>query len=171
MSERSTDVCIDSPELLTGREQFRDTVVTGAMWALYVYLWVPLISLLAWILGFEFAYDVMIRAGGAVHLGTVLFWYAIAITTIFIIFGVWSLSNLLRFAGHNRRGNFDRIEDQSFMAFFGISAEDLERLRSGRSLTLELDAVGAIGEIADADSVSQPSPARPRRDKKAAKDN
>jgi len=123
---RDKDVCIDAPELLTGRQQFADTVVTGVMWALYAYLWVPLVSLFAWILGFEFAYDVMIRAGGAAHLRTVLFWYAIAITTIFIFFGMWSLSNLLRFAGHNRRGNFDRIEDQSFMAFFGIEAEELE---------------------------------------------
>ena len=168
MTERNDDICIDSPELLTGRQQIRDTVVTGVMWALYAYLWVPLVSLLAWILGFEFAYDVMIRAGGATHLGTVLFWYAIAITTIFVVFGVWSLSNLLRFAGHNRRGNFDRIEDQSFMAFFGISAEELEQLRTSRSLTLELDAVGAIREIADGKSVAQPRPVGQRRDQKAS---
>lgn len=171
MSEQDTDVCIDSPELLTGREQLRDAVMTGVMWALYAYLWVPLISLLAWILGFEFAYDVMIRAGGAAHLTTVLLWYAVAVTTIFVLFGAWSLSNLLRFAGHNRRGNFDRIEDQSFMAFFGISAKELKQLRSSRSLTLELDAVGAITEISEGESGAAPAPTRQRRDQKAAKDN
>ncbi len=168
MSGQETDVCIDSPELLTRREQLRDTVVTGVMWALYAYLWIPLVSLFAWILGFEFAYDVMIRAGGAEHLGTVLFWYAIAITVIFILFGMWSLSNLLRFAGHNRRGNLDRIEDHSFMAFFGISAEELEQLRTSQSLTLELDAVGAITEIADGESVAESTPARERGDQEAA---
>lgn len=168
--ERDQDVHIDAPELLTTRQQLTGTLVTGVMWVLYAYLWLPLVSLLAWILGFEFAYDVMIRAGGAAHLGTVLFWYAIAITTIFIAFGAWSLSNLLRFGGHNRRGNFDRIEDQSFIAFFGISEEELERLRTSRSLTLELDAVGAIREIADGESVAQPLPAGQRRDQETSND-
>lgn len=170
MSGRPADICIEAPELLTRREKLRDTVATGIMWALYVYLWLPLVSLMAWILGFEFAYDVMIRAGGTAHLRTVLLWFAVTITTIFVIFGTWSLSNLLRFAGHDRRGSFDRVEDQSFMAFFGISAEELDRLRGSRSLTLELDAVGAIREIADGPSRPEPAPTRQRRDQKAAED-
>ncbi len=170
MTVRNDDVFIDAPELLTGREQLRDTVVTGVMWALYAYLWVPLVSLLAWILGFEFAYDVMVRAGGAAHLRAVLFWYGIAITTIFILFGVWSVSNLLRFGGQNRRDNFDRVGDQSFMAFFGISAEELERLRTSRSLTLELDAVGAITEIANGQSAAKLRPVGQRRDEETSND-
>ena len=170
MTVRNDDVFIDAPELLTGRQQLRDTVVTGVMWALYAYLWVPLISLLAWILGFEFAYDVMIRAGGAAHLRSVLYWYGIAIALIFVVFGVWSRSNLLRFGGQNRRDNFDRIEDQSFMAFFGISAEELEQLRTSRSLTLELDAVGAITEIAKGESAAQLRPVGQRRDEEPGDD-
>ena len=170
MTEQHKDICIDAPELLTGRQQLTDTVVTGVMWALYAYLWVPLVSLLAWILGFEFAYDVTVRAGGAADLGTVLFWYAIAITTIFVVFGGWSLSNLLRFGGQNRRGSFDRIEDQSFMAYFGILAEELEQLRTSRSLTLELDEVGAIREIADGELAAKPAPVRERRNEEASYD-
>ena len=170
MARRSTEVCIDAPELMTRREQLRDTFVTGLMWALYAYLWLPLISLLAWILGFEFAYDVMIRAGGAAQLGTVLYWYGIAITGIFVIFGVWSLSNRLRFAGHDRRGHLARVTDESFIAFFGISPDDLALLRSGRSLTLELDAVGAIQEIAEAGSTCPNASDWSRRYEKSADD-
>ena len=154
MERRAADICIDAPELMTRREQLRDKIMTGIMWALYAYLWLPLISLLAWILGFEFTYDVMVRAGGAAHLRTVLFWYGIAITSIFVVFGVWSVSNRRRFAGHNRRGNLDRVADESFMAYFRISAEELTLLRSGSALTLQLDAVGAICEIADGSSGS-----------------
>lgn len=149
MVRRAGEVCIDSPELLTRREQLRDAFATGLMWALYAYLWLPLISLIAWILGFEFAYDVMVRAGGAANLRTVLYWYGVAITAIFVVFGIWSLSNRLRFSHQNRRGAFERVEDQSFLTFFGISAAELGRLRESRSLTLELDAAGAIREIAE----------------------
>jgi biofilm PGA synthesis protein PgaD len=171
MKPRSSEICIDAPELLTRREQLRDTFVTGIMWALYAYLWLPLISLLAWVLGFEFAYDVMVRAGGAMHLKTVLYWYIVAIMTIFVIFGVWSLSNRARFAGHNRRDHLDRVSDESFMAFFGISAADLALLRSSSSLTLELDAVGAIREIAGGASAPVVGSDRQRRHEESADDH
>jgi len=170
MERQASDVCIHAPELLTRREQIRDAFATGIMWALYAYLWLPLISLLAWILGFEFAYDVMIRAGGSVHLKTVLYWYGIAVSTIFVAFGVWSLSNRLRFGNRERRGHLDAVTDDSFMTFFGISAADLERLRTGRSLVLELDAVGAIREIADSVSASSRTPGWERRREESADD-
>lgn len=163
MRQGAKEVCIEAPELLTRREQLRDALATGFMWALYAYLWLPLISLLAWVLGFEFAYDVMVRAGGAAHLRTVVFWYLVAITTIFVIFGAWSLSNRLRFAGHNRRDHFERVSDESFLAFFGIQEDELALLRTSRSLTLELDAVGAIREIAAADSAPPAVAGRQRR--------
>lgn len=152
MREHADSVCIDSPELQSPREQLRDTLATGFMWMLYAYLWLPLISLMAWVLGFEFAYDVMIRAGGAASLRTVLFWYAIAVTTILIAFGAWSMSNRWRYGAQNRRAALDEVSDESLMAYFGISAEVLAQLRSGRALALELDSVGAIGEIAEAQS-------------------
>jgi len=148
MRDSADEICIDRPELQSPRERLRDTLATGFMWLLYAYLWLPLISLMAWILGFEFAYDVMIRAGGAAHLRTVLFWYAVAITTILVMFGTWSLSNRWRYGAQNRRTVLSRVSDESFIAYFGISADDLARLRSSRFLVLELDAVGAIGEIA-----------------------
>jgi len=149
MRERADEVCIDAPELLTRRQQLRDTVVTGFMWVLYAYLWLPLISLVAWILGFEFAYDVMVRSGGAAQLRVVASWYLAAIALILAIFGAWSLSNRLRFSHQNRRGSFERISDQSYIAYFGISAEVLALLRHSASLALEFDAVGAIREIED----------------------
>ena len=48
---------IAAPHLLTRRHRARDTLLTAIMWALYLYLWLPALSLVAWILGIEFAYD------------------------------------------------------------------------------------------------------------------
>jgi len=152
MRDSADEICIDARELQTPRERMRDTLATGFMWLLYAYLWLPLISLMAWVLGFEFAYDAMIRAGGAAQLRTVLFWYAVAIGTILIVFGTWSLSNRWRYGAQNRRTVLSCVSDESFIAYFGISADDLARLRSSRCLVLELDAVGAIGEIGAAPS-------------------
>ena len=65
MATPSGELHINKPELLSRRRRMGDAFVTGLMWMLYSYLWAPLISLVAWALGFEFAYDVLIRSGGA----------------------------------------------------------------------------------------------------------
>ena len=69
------DLHIDAPYLLSRRRRITDTVATAMMWILYSYLWAPFISLVAWLLGFEFAYDVMVRAGGANGLLEILMYY------------------------------------------------------------------------------------------------
>ena len=79
------DIHIDAPHLLTPRRRVTDAVATAVMWVLYSYLWAPFISLVAWLLGFEFAYDVMVRAGGAQGLGDILLWYGLILICIIIV--------------------------------------------------------------------------------------
>jgi biofilm PGA synthesis protein PgaD len=136
------DVCIQAPELLTARERTRDTVVTAAMWGLYLYLWVPLVSLLAWLLGFEFAYDVMIRAGGARDLGAILTVYAVIVGVIFIVVTAWSLVNRMRYRGNDRRHLGKTVADDAIAAFFGVDAATLPALRSVRRVRLDFDSAG-----------------------------
>jgi poly-beta-1,6-N-acetyl-D-glucosamine biosynthesis protein PgaD len=151
MNQVTSDVCIHAPELLTRREQVRDRFATGIMWVLYAYLWLPVISLAAWVLGFEFAYDVLVRAGGFAHLKTLLYWYGLTIAIIFVAFGAWSFSNRMRFAGNDRRRHLTPVTNESLAAFFEISEDDLAMLRRGRSLSVGFNAVGAISEIQETD--------------------
>ena len=85
MSVVDPRTCIDQPDLLTARERARDTLMTAGMWGAYLYLWVPLASLAAWLLGFEFSYEVMVRAGGARDLERTLAIFGIAILLIFVV--------------------------------------------------------------------------------------
>ena len=135
-------VCIDAPELLTPRERTRDTLMTAGMWGVYLYLWVPLISLLAWLLGFEFAYDVMVRAGGARELVGVLQTYAGVIFVIFVVVTVWSLSNRARYRSHNRRHAGPTVPDESMADYFRVDAATLRQLRTTRRIELSFDADG-----------------------------
>jgi biofilm PGA synthesis protein PgaD len=100
------------------------------MWLVYSYLWAPLISLVAWLLGFEFAYDVMVRAGGFETLKEVIWFYLIVVAIIFVVVAGWSTINRRRFARHDRRQTIDSVPDTEIAAYFGIRGEQLTLLRS-----------------------------------------
>jgi biofilm PGA synthesis protein PgaD len=134
--------CIDAPELLTVRERARDTLMTAGMWAAYLYLWVPLISLFAWLLGFEFAYDVIVRAGGVRDLEHVLQTFAVAIVAIFAVVSAWSYSNRLRYRGLNRRHAGPMVPDQLLADYFGVEAWMVSTLREARRSELAFTADG-----------------------------
>jgi biofilm PGA synthesis protein PgaD len=93
------------------------------MWLVYSYLWAPLISLVAWLLGFEFAYDVMVRAGGFETLKEVIWFYLIVVAIIFVVVAGWSTINRRRFARHDRRQTIDSVPDTEIAAYFGIRGE------------------------------------------------
>ena len=133
---------INAPELLTRRQRTLGALVTGLMWAAYAYLWLPLVSLLAWGLGFELAYEVMVRAGGASALRTELFWYGIMLVDVVLTVTVWSLFNKWRFAGHNRRTAHSPVADASLADYFGVTQDELARLRAAQRVEIEIDGLG-----------------------------
>ena len=79
MKAVNDDIYINEPQLMSRRQRIGDAMATGLMWALYSYLWAPLVSLVEWLLGFEFAYDVMVRAGGLHVLEEVMYFYGLMI--------------------------------------------------------------------------------------------
>ena len=142
MSATSDKVQIDAPELMSGPERTRDTVFTAIMWGVYLYLWVPLISLFAWVLGFEFAYDVMIRLGGAADLGEILIFYGVIVLIIFLVVTAWSLGNRLRYGKLHRRHAGDALSIAEMAHDFGVDECEVERLRTRRSVAIDFDENG-----------------------------
>lgn len=147
---------INVPELLSRRRRLSDAFVTGLMWLVYTYLWAPLVSLIAWMLGFEFAYDVMIRSGGIQGLKNVLGWYGLMLGCIIIVVTCWSLVNRLRFSGRERRHGASTVDDDELASTFGVELIALRKLRNARVARLSLDADGRIQHI-------KPTKIHPRR--------
>jgi biofilm PGA synthesis protein PgaD len=142
MNPTENNLQIQAPELLTGTERTRDKLITALMWGVYLYLWVPLISLGAWLLGFEFAYDVMIRTGGARNLGHVLAFYAVVLVLIFATVSIWSLGNRLRYGGMHRRHAGNSLSVAAMAKYFEIDVTTVDALRTMKSAAIEFDAEG-----------------------------
>ena len=140
---------IHAPHLLSRRRRVGDAIFTGLMWILYSYLWAPFISLVAWLLGFEFAYDVMVRAGGIKALKEVMWSYGLVVAGISLVVMMWSLVNRYRFAGHDRRLPGRVVTDDELADYFTIEAADLRRMRMSPTMRISLSDAGAVHDVTE----------------------
>jgi biofilm PGA synthesis protein PgaD len=147
MKAGNDDIYVNEPHLLSRRHRVGDAMATGLMWALYSYLWAPFISLVAWLLGFEFAYDVMVRAGGIHVLKEVLYFYGLMIFCIIIIVIAWSLMNRYRFANRNRRQAGTTVTDTEIAEKFALDPKQLNQLKTARAIRLSHDEAGNIDRV------------------------
>lgn len=151
MAAVDSNVHIDASHLVTNRRRFSDTVMTAIMWVIYSYLWAPFVSLLAWLLGIEFAYDVMVRAGGAKGLVNVLIFYGIVLVCIIIVVTGWSAVNRYRFAGRDRRQAVVDVPDEQIAEHFSLSLEEFHTIRNTRVSKVSISPSAMIEQVREVD--------------------
>jgi biofilm PGA synthesis protein PgaD len=147
MKAGNDDIYVNVPHLTTRRHRVGDAMATGLMWALYTYLWAPFISLVAWLLGFEFAYAVMVRAGGIHALKDVMNWYGLMVFCIIIVITGWSQVNRYRFANRGRRQAGATVTDTEIAEKFALDPEQLNQLKTARAIRLSHDEAGNIDRV------------------------
>lgn len=160
MATARDNIHIRATHLLSRRRRIGDAFITALMWFLYSYLWAPFISLIAWLLGFEFAYDVMVRAGGIHALKDVMWWYAVIVLCIFVTVATWSMVNRRRFAGHDRRRSGPEVSDAELAEFYALTDADFRRLRNARSMRISLTDSGSVEQVDEIGSISGDGAAR-----------
>lgn len=135
------------------QHQARDTVLTLIMWGIYIYLWIPLITFGAWLVGFERFYEIMIVYGGLDVVMDLLDWYALVIFMIAICVVSWSGINYRRFHNRDRRYAAAATRAGEISEFFNVSETEVDRARTSRRLLIELDELGCISAMSYYDYV------------------
>lgn len=131
------DLIIERPDLQGWPLVLGSRLITAAMWVLYVYLWLPLLTVLAWAIGIEAAYEQMVTLGGyqiAVEL------WAFFATVILIMGGLllgWARINFYRFRGPDRRQLPSRTDSARMAADFGLAPDRLSALQTCRRARLD----------------------------------
>jgi len=142
------DVTIHMRQFLSSRHRARETLVTTLLWALYGYLWLPLVSFIVWYLGFDFAYELVIRAGGPEELVVLLLWFSIVCLVILLIVVSWSGFQYTKFTGKGERRNRAPVLDsQDERDYWGIDEKTYRELKAGKTLTVSLDDDGGLTGI------------------------
>jgi biofilm PGA synthesis protein PgaD len=140
MAKHLRDSTIHFREFLTARQRAREAIITTALWFLYGYLWLPLVSFAAWYFGVDFAYERVIRAGGPDQLILLLLWFAIIFLIILLIVVTWSGVQYSRFTGDGERRNraplLDPAEEREM---WQIDESVQQQIKAGQILTVSMD--------------------------------
>ncbi|MEM7252109.1 MAG: poly-beta-1,6-N-acetyl-D-glucosamine biosynthesis protein PgaD [Pseudomonadota bacterium] len=141
------DLVIDRPDRQSLGQRYGHLALTVMFWAIWLYLWLPLITLVMWGLGIHRFYDRMVFLEGyRVFLENIVLYQSV-IVAIGVIYIGWALWNNLRFKDIERRKATPLIDDHEMTDFFAISQHDLVALRSASSATIVHNRNGAISRI------------------------
>lgn len=112
--------------------------LTAAAWSVYAWLWVPLITAIAWIIGMRTAYVRLYLNDNEIDTFLLLALPVIALLCAALLIG-WAEYNRVRFSGVERRQRRDDVDDDTVRIALGASAALASKLRDGRIVRLALD--------------------------------
>ena len=134
------------PDLIPKRKRAFFSGITLMAWFIWVYLFLPLISLAGWWFGFELFASYMLVPEERTYFVT-LTMYLIVIAICALIILAWSRYNQLRFQGKVRRSHTLSVTPEMTQARFHLDADTLDQIHASQVLVLDLDDNGLIREV------------------------
>ena len=122
------ELVIDRPELQTPMMRALYNALTVVMWSFYLYLLLPMATLVAWWVGFSAVYEEMVMRRGWEALVSLLGWYSVVILLIALAQVGWAVVNWARFRGKRdrrrvRERQVDMRVDHMFLTDIGQRAD------------------------------------------------
>ncbi len=141
---------INNPSLQTLRERFSASFITFVFWAVWIYLWLPLLSLLAWLVGINLFYQRMIVESGLKPFFELAGWYILTVLLIAMAVMGWAGYNRFRYGGRKeRRRGVHVVEHGDIARQFGVDADKLRVWQREKRLAIHHDEIGEIVQIVD----------------------
>lgn len=125
---------IDNPSLKSPLLKIGEWGVTGVIWALWIYLFLPLLNLGMWLLGGYFFHRNAIEHGEYVHLLNLLFSMGLWALTVFVLLRGWGIYNYRRFHKRNQRIATPQTTVYELAAVSNLPLACLNRLQSQKEV-------------------------------------
>jgi biofilm PGA synthesis protein PgaD len=141
-------VIINRPELQARWRRTVYSTMTLVAWAVWMYLWLPAITLVAWFLGYRrFVGEIVAPEGGIILRATLV--YLIIIGAMGLILFLWSRYNVLRFRGRTRRTAGAPVTDGEMADRLHISPAHLSVLRNADSALIRYGEDGTVLHVGE----------------------
>lgn len=138
---------IENPGLQTLRQRYAYAALTLIFWVVWFYLWMPIITLFAWLFGADRFYETMIAHSGMDLLFDLLGLYGLIILSMGAILGGWAWYNRLRVRGRDKRRGSATVGSDEMESFFMVEPEQLDAARRGKRVVIEHDEDGKVQGI------------------------
>lgn len=138
---------IHQPRLQTLKQRFGYSLVTFIFWTIWLYLWLPLISLLAWFIGIRLFHDEMIAQRGYEGFFNLVGWYSLVVLIIGGALLGWGGYNLYRFRGKERRKSTGSSDKNEIAEQFAVDVDQLQKWHRAKQLTIHHTEEGHIEQV------------------------
>ena len=147
MTDRTkSKLIINHPELQSHSKRWFFSAITLIAWGIWFYLWLPLVSLLAWAFGVQLFVEYMLVDENGAYI-TSLGWYGVIIAGSVAVMLAWSHYNWKRFGRMDRRQRRPNLKTAQIADHFRLPERSVELARNSRRLVVELSEAGEIAEI------------------------
>jgi biofilm PGA synthesis protein PgaD len=141
---------IERPDLQTRGQRTLYGSLTIAFWAFWIYLWVPLLALLAWLLGIEQAYQYMVQLGGYRQVLQVLEGYSLVILLLGGSLLLWAGYNIYRFRGVEKRSARPGVTHTDIAGDIDHDPLSVKRWHGTQRLVVSHDEAGRLIDVHNA---------------------
>lgn len=136
------DPVITAPERQTPGQRRIGQILTLGFWMFWIYLWLPLVSLLAWLFGFELFYERMLMQKGYERLLGIAPLAGLLVLALCGGLLLWATYNYMRFRHKQRRSKVTPVQTQEVASHFGMDEKLLDANQSSRLVLARHDDHG-----------------------------
>lgn len=111
---------LNMPDLVARHKKIGSSIFTIIFWALFAYLWMPLITLIAWTLGLRHSYNEALYIAELINFKHLAFVYSMIVFAMGGALLLWALQEYLRFRNINRRREPTEVEMHELATYTGL---------------------------------------------------
>ena len=142
-----TDLVIINPSLQSLWQRFSTALFTFVFWVIWFYLWIPVLTFIAWVASIDVLYYQFIEMGGLENIVNDLVFIISGVTALGGTLVVWASYNYIRFKGEDRRKAFAPVTTDQLADAFGVDASMLSDWQESKYISLGFDGEGKITNI------------------------
>ena len=124
----------DHPGLRSFLRNITEMTFTTFVWAIWVYLFLPVINIILWIFGLRFINFAVIEQVGYKELVGLLVKMGWAVLIVFLVFHLWGYYNYRRFGRKSRRKSSASVTLEDLAAHYRIPADNIKRLQEQKEI-------------------------------------
>lgn len=139
--ETNTDnpLIIEDPSLQTLGQRYGWNTITFFFWVLYIYLWLPVLALLAWLFGYDRFVNYFLATTQPLNTSSGIGLYFLIIIAIAVIFIGWAKIERARFYGKVRRSSSAPVNVDNMAAHWSLDAATLANAQQQKRMIIEFD--------------------------------
>jgi poly-beta-1,6-N-acetyl-D-glucosamine biosynthesis protein PgaD len=139
---------IDKPSLKSFLRKTAEWSFTSVIWGLWLYLLLPLVNIILWLLGIHYFFVEVIEKAGYLILLDLLKNTGLSILVVFGIIRIWGYYNYLRFRKKERRKTVSITPTHQISAFFQMPYDQVLSLQSEKEVICDLGDDGKTLTVA-----------------------